>query len=189
MKYFGTFDTISEEEDRIYNRLAVIRRERGQLDYSMNEIQQEIKQIKNQMLDDKFKIKMWLAATLICGFIGIFWQLIPAPSVSNPMVGYIVGVIATFMMLLGSAVALPMCGISLIVLIVHLVRNYLRNGKSESAMEAAAFLKVKNRNVIIAEHKVVVRDIYEREEALKVEEEELQRKLAEIQKNEKTEKN
>ena len=65
MKDFGTFDTLTNEEDTIYSRLAVIRRELDRLDLEQNEAQQDIKMWRNKMSDEMFKVKFWLVAALV----------------------------------------------------------------------------------------------------------------------------
>ena len=65
MKDFGTFDTLTDEEDTIYNRLSAIGVMLDRLDYEQNDAQQDIKMWRNKMLDDKFKVKFWLIGSLI----------------------------------------------------------------------------------------------------------------------------
>lgn len=48
MKDFGTFDTLTDEEDTLYNRLAAIAHKTERLDYEMNDAQQDIKMWRNK---------------------------------------------------------------------------------------------------------------------------------------------
>ena len=77
MRDFGTFDTISDEEDTIYTRLALIKRKLNSLELEHNEVQQDIKMWRNKMMDDKFKLKMWLTVTLVCVFLSVMWMFLP----------------------------------------------------------------------------------------------------------------
>lgn len=181
MKYFGTFNEMTSEEDQIVNRLAVIHRRREMLDYDKNEEWQEIKLLQNKQKDDKFKLKMWLSFALLSGFLGILWMLIPTPpDWVNPMVAYVVGVIATLLMLIGNAVLVPMSVICFLVFLVWCVLNFLRNGESDRALKYAELCGVSNRNALEAEHLAKIKELSEQLGALTLEEEKLNVRLLEL---------
>ncbi len=183
MRDFGTFDTISDEEDTIYNRLALIKRKLNSLELENNEAQQDIKMWRNKMMDDKFKVKMWLTVTLICVFLSVMWIFLPEPDVAFTLGGaYIINVILTFLALVGSFVMLPASIILSIITGVWFCIHTLRNNKSDKMIHFAKSIGVTNRNVLIAEKREIVKAIYTEQESLREEEEELKKRLEKIKK-------
>lgn len=159
MKEFGTFDTLTDEEDTIYNRLSAIGVMVDRLDYEQNDAQQDIKMWRNKMLDDKFKVKFWLIVSLIVGVGALPWYLIvlyAVPPGIDFSYGYIFNVIATFMALVQTFIFLPAFIITFIIFLVWLVLNYLRNSNKDSVIKMAEKMGVKNRNVLIREQKEIV---------------------------------
>lgn len=183
MRDFGTFDTISDEEDTIYNRLALIKRKLNSLELEHNEVQQDIKMWRNKMMDDKFKVKMWLTVTLICVFLSVMWMFLPKPDAAFTLGGaYIINVILTFLALVGSYVMYPLSIIFAIVTMVLFCIHTLRNNKSDRVIRFAKNIGVTNRNVLIDEKRELVKGIYTELESLREEEEELKKQLEKIKK-------
>lgn len=177
MKYFGTFDELSNEEDTIYNRLAAIKTRRDRLDYEKNDEWLKVKELENRQRDDKFKLIMWLCFTLIFFFMGIVGGLIPPPpNWVSPIVGYIVGVIASFMVLCGF-VFIPIGIICLIVFGVRAVMYYLQNGDGDQAKYFAALLGIRNRNVLEAEYLERIKELSDEIAGMINEEEQLKARL------------
>ena len=186
MRDFGTFDTISDEEDTLYNRLALIKRKLNTLELEHNEVQQDIKMWRNKMVDDKFKLKMWLTVTLVCVFLSVMWMFLPEPDAAfTPGGAYIINVILTFLALVGSFVMYPLSIIFAIVTMVWFCIHTLRNNKSDRVIRFAKNIGVTNRNVLIDAKRELVKGIYAELESLREEEEELKKQLEKIKKEKK----
>ncbi len=183
MKDFGTFDTLTDEEDTLYNRLTAIAHKTERLDYEMNDAQQDIKMWRNKMLDDKFKVKFWLIVSLIIGVGALPWYLIvlaSAPSGLPYMVARIISVVATFMTLVQQFVFLPGFVITFIIFLVWLVLNFLRNSNKDFFLKMAETMGIENRNVLIREQKEIVGNRALEIEELKEEETKLKMRLDSI---------
>lgn len=183
MKDFGTFDTISEEEAVIYNRLAIIRRELDRLDYEQNDAQQDIKMWRNKMLDDKFKVKFWLVVALIISIGALPWYLIILYAVPPGMdfaYAYIFNIIASFMAMVEYFVFIPLFLICLIVFLVWFALYHLRNSTREGIINLAEKMGVDNRNVLIREQKEIVGRTEAEMESLKEEEAKLKKRMDSI---------
>lgn len=183
MKDFGTFDTLTDEEDTIYNRLSAIGVMLDRLDYEQNDAQQDIKMWRNKMLDDKFKVKFWLIVSLIVGVGALPWYMLVLAAVPpgiDMWVGRIFSIVATFMALVQTFVFLPAFIITFIVFLVWLVLNILRNSKKASAIKMAENMGVENRNVLIREKKEIVGSKAIEIEKLKEEEAKLKLRLDSI---------
>ncbi len=186
MKAFGTFDTLTDEEDTIYNRLAVIRRELERLELEQNEAQQDIKMWRNKMLDDQFKVKFWLIAALLVAPGTLPWHLIVLSLMAlglDPGATRILNIIATFMALIQTFVFLPLFIVLMVVFLVWVALNMLRNSKKNKIQKLAENMGVQNRYVLIDEQKVIVGNAAKEMEQLKEEEEKLKRRLESIQRN------
>lgn len=183
MKDFGTFDTLTDEEDTIYNRLSAIGVMLDRLDYEQNDAQQDIKMWRNKMLDDKFKVKFWLIVSLIVGVGALPWYMLVLAAVPpgiDMWVGRIFSIVATFMALVQTFVFLPAFIITFIVFLVWLVLNILRNSKKDSVIKLAEQMGVENRNVLIQEQKEIVGSRTLEIEKLKEEEAKLKLRLDSI---------
>ena len=180
MKDFGTFDRLTDEEDTIYSRLAVIRRELDRLDLEQNEAQQDIKMWRNKIVDDQFKVKFWLVATLIWGFGALPWHLIvlyAVPPGYDFIYAKLFNIIATFMYLMETFLFLPVVLICFVAFLIWLVVHTLRNKRNDSILKLAELMGVENRHVLMDEQKVIVGRTAKEMEALKEEEEKLKRRL------------
>ena len=183
MKDFGTFDTLTDEEDTIYNRLSAIGVMLDRLDYEQNDAQQDIKMWRNKMLDDMFKVKFWLIVSLIVGVGALPWYMLVLAAVPpgiDMWVGRIFSMVATFMALVQQFVFLPAFIITFIVFLVWLVLNSLRNSKKDSVIKLAEQMGVENRNVLIREQKEIVGSKAIEIEKLKEEEAKLKLRLDSI---------
>lgn len=183
MKDFGTFDTLTDEEDTIYNRLSAIGVMIDCLDYEQNDAQQDIKMWRNKMMDDKIKVKFWLIVSLIVGVGALPWYMLVLAAVPPGIdltYGYIFNVIATFMALVQQFVFLPAFIITFIVFLVWLVLNILRNSNKDSVIKLAEQMGVENRNVLIREQKEIVGNKAIEIEKLKEEEAKLKLRLDSI---------
>ncbi|MBE5884965.1 MAG: ABC transporter permease [Lachnospiraceae bacterium] len=183
MKDFGTFDTLSEEEAVIYNRLAIIRRELDRLDYEQNDAQQDIKMWRNKMLDDKFKVKFWLVVALIISIGALPWYLIILYAVPPGMdfaYAYIFNIIASFMAMVEYFVFIPLFLICLIVFLVWFALYHLRNSTREGIINLAEKMGVDNRNVLIREQKEIVGRTEAEMESLREEEAKLKKRMDSI---------
>ena len=184
MKDFGTFDTLTDEEDTIYSRLAVIRRELERLKLEQNEAQQDIKMWRNKMWDDKFKAKFWLVVALVIGIGALPWYLLVLMAVPlgvDFVYGYIFNVIATFANLMQTFVFLPLFIVCSIIFLVKWCLHILRNSKKGGFIKLAENVGVQNRNVLIDEQKVIIGNTAREMESLQEEEEKLKRRLQSIQ--------
>lgn len=183
MKDFGTFDTLTDEEDTIYNRLSAIGVMLDRLDYEQNDAQQDIKMWRNKMLDDKFKVKFWLIVSLIVGVGVLPWYKIVLyaipPGVDFPY-AKLFNIIASFMAMIQHFIFLPIFIITFIVFFVWLVLNILRNSKKDSVIKLAEQMGVENRNVLIREQKEIVGSKAIEIEKLKEEEAKLKLRLDSI---------
>ena len=183
MKDFGTFDKLTDEEDTIYNRLAVIRRELDRLDLEQNEAQQDIKMWRNKMLDDKFKVKFWLVATLVLSIGALPWHLIflyAVPSGYDFIYAKLFSILATFFYLVETFMFLPVVLVCFVTFLVWVGLNLLRNHKSERVIRLAENMGIENRNVLIAEQKSLIGNKAKAEEQLKEEENKLKMRLDSI---------
>ena len=183
MKDFGTFDTLTNEEDTIYSRLAVIRRELDRLDLEQNEAQQDIKMWRNKMLDDKFKVKFWLVVTLVLSIGALPWHLIflyAVPPGYYFIYAKLFSILATFLYLLETFMFLPVVLICFVIFLVWLVLHTLRNKNKDGIIKLAELMGVQNRHVLIDEQRVIVGKTAKEMEALKEEEAKLQRRLESI---------
>lgn len=188
MRYFGTFDALTDEEDTIYSRLAVIRRELERLDLEQNEAQQDIKMWHNKILDDKFKVKFWLVAALILSIGALPWHLIilyAVPPGFDFVYAKIFSIIATFLYLVESFIFLPLTLLCVLVCLFWIIKHLLRNGKAYRLRETAGLLGIKNRNMLIEEQRMIVGSTAREIEVLKEEEERLKVQLDCIQKEKK----
>lgn len=183
MKDFGTFDTLTDEEDTLYNRLAVIRNRIDTLELEQNEAQQDIKMWRNKMLDDKFKVKFWLVVSLIVGVGALPWYMIVLSAVPpgiDMWAARIFNIVATFMALVQQFMFLPTFIITFIIFLVWLVLNILQNSNKASVIKLAEQMGVENRHVLIREQKEIVGSKATEIERLKEEETELKRNLDSI---------
>ncbi len=185
MKYFGTFDTLTDEEDTIYNRLSAIGVMVDRLDYEQNDAQQDIKMWRNKMLDDKIKVKFWLIVSLIVGVGALPWYMLVLAAVPPGIdidiwVGRIVSIVATFMALVQTFMFLPAFIITFIIFLVWLALNFLRNSNKDSVIKMAEKMGVENRNVLIQEQKEIVGSRALEIEKLKEEEAKLKLRLDSI---------
>ncbi len=184
MKDFGTFDTLTNEEDTIYSRLAVIRRELDRLDLEQNEAQQDIKMWRNKMLDDKFKVKFWLVVTLVLSIGALPWHLIVLhavpPGYYDFTLAKIISILATFLYLLETFMFLPLVLICFVIFLVWLVLHTLRNKNKDGIIKLAELMGVQNRHVLIDEQRAIVGKTAKEMEALKEEDAKLQRRLESI---------
>lgn len=184
MKDFGTFDTLTDEEDTIYSRLAVIRRELDRLELEQNEAQQDIKMWYNKMWDDKFKVKFWLVTALILSIGAMPWHLLVLamiPAGFEFVYAKLINIIATFLYLLETFMFLPVVLICVVIFLVWLVLSILRNSKGDKIKIIAENMGVRNRYMLIDEQKVIVGTTAIEMERLKEEEEKLKRRLESIQ--------
>ncbi len=183
MKDFGTFDTLTDEEDTIYNRLSAIGVMLDRLDYEQNDAQQDIKMWRNKMLDDKFKVKFWLIVSLIVGVGALPWYMLVLAAVP-PGIDFqfakLFSIVATFMALVQTFMFLPAFIITFIVFLVWLVLNILRNSNKDSVIKLAEQMGVENRNVLIREQKEIVGSKAIEIEKLKEEEAKLKLRLDSI---------
>lgn len=183
MKDFGTFDTLTDEEDTIYNRLSAIGVMLDRLDYEQNDAQQDIKMWRNKMLDDKFKVKFWLIVSLIVGVGALPWYMLVLAAVPpgyDFQLAKLFNIVATFMALVQTFVFLPAFIITFIVFLVWLVLNILRNSNKDSVIKLAEQMGVENRNVLIREQKEIVGSKAIEIEKLKEEEAKLKLRLDSI---------
>lgn len=183
MKDFGTFDTLTDEEDTIYNRLSAIGVILDRLDYEQNDAQQEIKMWRNKMADDKFKIKFWLIVSLIVGVGALPWYMIvlyAVPPGVEFVYGYLLNVIASFMSMVQCFVFLPAFVVTFIIFLVWLGLNFLRNSNKDSVIGLAEKMGIENRNVLIAEQKAIIGSRAVEIEQLKEEETKLKMRLDRI---------
>lgn len=186
MQDFGTFDTLTDEEDTIYSRLAAVRNQLERLDYEQNDAQQEIKMWRNKVLDDKFKVKFWLIIALIFGFLSLPWYMIilmAIPSGVDYALGYFMNVIATFIAMVTTFIMLPVFIICTIIFLVWLVLHILRNGQKDKIMKLAEAVGVGNRNVLIAEQKEIIKRTAQEIEDLREEETKLKHRLDSIRRS------
>ena len=184
MKEFGTFDTLTDEEDTIYNRLAVIRGELECLELEQNVAQQDIKMWRNKMLDDQFKVKFWLVAALLVAPGTLPWHMIVLSVMElglDPVASRILNIIATFMYLIQTFAFLPIFIVLLVIFLVWVVLNMLRNSKKNKIRKLAENMGVQNRHVLIDEQKVIVGNTAKEMESLKEEEAKLKMRLESIQ--------
>ena len=180
MKEFGTFDTLTDEEDTIYNRLAKVGDEIEHLEFEQNEAQQDIKMWRNKKLDEKFKVKFWLICSLVVGVGALPWYLLvlaAVPSGAPFMFAKVFNIIATFMALMQSFVFLPGFIVLFIIFLVWLILYHLRNSNQNKVMKLAETMGVVNRNVLIEEQKAIIRNTAIRCEQLKEEEHNLKMRL------------
>ena len=180
MKEFGTFDTLTDEEDTIYNRLAKVGDEIEHLEFEQNEAQQDIKMWRNKKLDEKFKVKFWLICSLVVGVGALPWYLLvlaAVPSGAPFMFAKVFNIIATFMALMQSFVFLPGFIVLFIIFLVWLILYHLRNSNQNKVMKLAETMGVVNRNVLIEEQKEIIRNTAIRCEQLKEEEHNLKMRL------------
>lgn len=183
MKDFGTFDTLTDEEDTIYNRLSAIGVMLERLDYEQNDAQQDIKMWRNKMLDDKFKVKFWLIVSLIVGVGALPWYMIVLAAVPPGIdmgAARIFNIIATFMALVQTFMFLPAFIITFVIFLVWLVLNILRNSSKDSVIKLAEQMGVENRNALIREQKEIVGSKAIEIEKLKEEEAKLKLRLDSI---------
>ncbi len=183
MKEFGTFDTLTDEEDTLYNRLAFIRRELDRLELEQNEAQQDIKMWRNKMLDDKFKVKFWFVAALIVGVGALPWHMIvlyAVPPGINFHYAKIFAIIATFIALMETFMFLPLFLIALVICLVHLILNILRNSRMNGISKLAENMGIENRPALIDEQKVIVGNTAKEIEDLQQEEEKIKMRLDSI---------
>ncbi len=186
MKDFGTFDTLTDEEDTTYSRLAAVRNKLDRLDYEQNDAQQEIKMWRNKALDDKFKVKFWLIIAVIFGFLSLPWYqllLMAIPPGADYTAAYLMNVIATFVALVTTFMVLPIFIVTTIIFLVRLVLYILRNGKKDKIIKLAETMGVDNRNVLIAEQKEIIKNTAQEIEALKEEETNLTHRLDTIRRS------
>ena len=183
MKDFGTFDTLTDEEDTIYNRLAVIRKELDRLALEQNEAQQDIKMWRNKMLDDRFKVKFWLVAALLVAPGTLPWYRIVLSVMELGLdtgATRILNIIATFMALIQTFVFIPIFIILVVVFLVWVLLNMLRNSKKNKIRKLAENMGVQNRYVLIDEQKVIVGNTAKEMEQLQEEETKLKMRLDSI---------
>ncbi len=183
MKEFGTFDSLTDEEDTIYNRLAKVRDEIERLEFEQNDAQQDIKMWRNKKLDEKFKVKFWLIVSLVIGVGALPWYLLilaAIPPGAPFMFARVFNIIATFMALMQSFAFLPAFIITFIIFLVWLVLYHLRNSNKNKIMKIAETMGVVNRNVLIEEQKEIIRNTATRCEQLKEEESKLKLRLDSI---------
>lgn len=189
MKEFGTFDTLTDEEDTLYNRLAVIRRELDRLELEQNEAQQDIKMWRNKMLDDQFKVKFWLVAALLVAPGALPWHLIVLSLMAQglaPGTARVLNIIATFMSLIQTFVFLPILIVLVVIFLVWMVLNMLRNSKKNKIRKLAENMGVQNRHVLIEAQKAIVGSTAKEIEVLKEEEGTLKRRIQSIQREKET---
>lgn len=180
MKEFGTFDTLTDEEDTIYNRLMKVGHEIECLELEQNDAQQDIKMWRNKKLDEKFKVKFWLIVSLVIGVGALPWYLLvlaAIPPGAPSMIAKVFNIIATFMALMQSFVFLPAFIITFIVFLVWLVLYHLRNSNKHKIMKLVENMGVVNRNVLIKEQKEIIRNTATRCEQLKEEQHRLKMRL------------
>ena len=185
MKDFGTFDTLTDEEDTLYNRLAAIRRELERLEFEQNEARQDIKMWRIKIADDKFKVKFWLAAALIVGIGVLPWYqivLLAIPSGIGFHVAFIFNWIATFLAMMQRFVFLPLFLVLMTIFLVRLVLHILRSSKTDKIKKLAENMGVQNRQVLIEEQRGVVVSTAGKIEQIREEEEKLKARLQGIQK-------
>ncbi len=183
MKEFGTFDTLTDEEDTIYNRLMKVGHEIECLELEQNDAQQDIKMWRNKKLDEKFKVKFWLIVSLVIGVGALPWYLLvlaAIPPGAPSMIAKVFNIIATFMALMQSFVFLPAFIITFIVFLVWLVLYHLRNSNKHKIMKLVENMGVVNRNVLIKEQKEIIRNTATRCEQLKEEQHRLKMRLDSI---------
>ena len=183
MKEFGTFDTLTDEEDTLYNRLMKVKHEIESLELEQNEAQQDIKMWRNKKLDEKFKVKFWLIVSLVIGVGALPWYLLALAAIppnAPSMFAKVFNIIATFMALMQSFVFLPGFIITFIIFLVWLVLYHLRNSKKHKIMKLAENMGVVNRNVLIEEQKEIIRNTATRCEQLKEEQHRLKMRLDSI---------
>ena len=183
MKEFGTFDTLTDEEDTLYNRLMKVKHEIESLELEQNDAQQDIKMWRNKKLDEKFKVKFWLIVSLVIGVGALPWYLLvlaAIPPGAPSMFAKVFNIIATFMALMQSFVFLPAFIITFIVFLVWLVLYHLRNSNKHKIMNLAEKMGVVNRNVLIEEQKEIIRNTATRCEQLKEEQHRLKMRLDSI---------
>lgn len=180
MKEFGTFDTLTDEEDTLYNRLMKVKHEIESLELEQNEAQQDIKMWRNKKLDEKFKVKFWLIVSLVIGVGALPWYLLALAAIppnAPSMFAKVFNIIATFMALMQSFVFLPGFIITFIIFLVWLVLYHLRNSKKNKIMKLAENMGVVNRNVLIEEQKEIIRNTAIKCEELKKEEHKIKMRL------------
>ena len=183
MKEFGTFDTLTDEEDTLYNRVARIRRELMHLELEQNEAQQEIKMWRNKMMDDVFKVKFWLVVALFVGIGALPWYrlvLAAVPAGIPAAYAKIFNVAATFMYLMQSFVFLPLFLIAAIICLVWVIINILRNSKKDKIMKIAENMGINNRHGLIEEQKKIIASTAKEIERLGEEERRLKMRLDSI---------
>lgn len=153
MNSSGTFYEYESAESKIYERQAKLDERLQKVRYEKNDEWQEVRLLQNKQKDDKFKLFMWLGAGVVLLLLRFSSYFISAPPTwVNPVVGYLVGIVATFWVLLGRYVFLPLAILCIIVTIVRAVLYYLKNTNSERAVRLAELSGVENRCVLEAEH-------------------------------------
>ncbi len=185
MKEFGTFDTLTDEEDTLYNRLMKVGHEIECLELEQNEAQQDIKMWRNKKLDEKFKVKFWLIVSLVIGVGALPWYLIfvyafPPNVLEHFLYAKLLSIIVNFMAMFQYFVFLPAFIITFIVFLVWLVLYHLRNSNQNKIMKLAENMGVVNRNVLIEEQKEIIRNTATRCEQLKEEEHKIKMRLDSI---------
>ncbi len=183
MKEFGTFDTLTDEEDTLYNRLMKVGHEIECLELEQNDAQQDIKMWRNKKLDEKFKVKFWIIVSLVIGVGALPWYLLilaAIPPGAPFMFAKVFNIIATFMALMQSFVFLPAFIITFITFLVWLALYHLRNSNQNKIMKLAENMGVVNRNVLIEEQKEIIRNTATRCEQLKEEQHKIKMRLDSI---------
>lgn len=182
MKEFGTFDSLTDEEDTLYNRLMKVGDEIERLEFEQNEAQQDIKMWRNKKLDEKFKVKFWLIVSLVVGVGALPWYLIfvyafPPNVLEHFLYAKLLSIIVNFMAMFQYFVFLPAFIILFIVFLVWFALYHLRNSSKNKIMKLAETMGVINRNVLIGEQKDVIRNTAAKIEKLREEEHRIKMRL------------
>lgn len=182
MQEFGTFDTLTDEEDRLYNRLALLRREIEYVELEQNDAQQDIKMWQNKMQDDIFSLKIWLIALVAAGIGVLPWYRVVLlfASVVDFAYAKLFSMIASFIYRVQCFILLPLLLIIALVCFVTFLINILRNSKADGIKEFAEKIGVKNRNVLIEEQRAIIAKTVKEEEKLKEEKQRIETRLKSI---------
>ena len=181
---FGTFETLTDREDEILNRLAFLRRRIEVFELEFEETQQDIQMWKNMRMDKKDKLKIWLVILgVLLGYcLIVFLCIHTVGEISSYLIMYVVSVVNTFLLLIRNFIVIPLAVITTLILLILGLRYYLCYTDDELAVTVARNFGIKNTSVLIQEARPQAARLYKELEEMKEEKAALEAELAEIQK-------
>lgn len=181
---FGTFETLTDREDEILNRLSFLRRRIEIFELEFEDIQQDIRMWKNMRADKKDKLKVWLVILgVLLGYcLLVFLCHHMVGEISSYLIMYLVNVVNTFLTLTRNFIAIPLAVITTLILLILSLRYYFGYTDDELAITVARNLGIKNTSVLIQEARPQAARLYKELEEMKEEKAALEAELAEIQK-------